>query len=413
MRPAILLLALADRIAPTRLPHALRNIGFDVGLLADPDCLLAQSSYIDYRFPLSIARTRMGFLAPIVRVISEFSPRLVIACDDPAVNLLQHLSVAHEGARAPGGQLPVPVPPSVRETLLRSLGDPRSYPTRNSRMRARAAAASLGIAVPEGAAIPHFQAAETFAEKHGFPVVLKREHRSPGSNLRICASISELRGAYAELTNGLEPSRGLINRARYLTWSVLSGFRLAGDLCRTRQEGALLMIEVFVAGRPATYAISAYSGRLLAGIASIAEHTFPEPAGRASVARFVNDKVMAEAARRMVARLSFTGFGGVDFIRDDETRKLWFSKFDPRPTPLTHLGHLAGGDLCAPLMAAVSGTTPVPQHQAKETTVALFPQDWMRDPGAADRGAEHMDMPQDDPRLLAALKARIPRRIAA
>src|SRR6516165_1923084 len=109
MRPTILLLALADRITPSRLPHALRNIGFDVGLLADPDCLLAQSSYIDYRFPLSIARTRMGFLAPIVRVISEFSPRIVIACDDPAVNLLQHLSVAHEGARAPGGQLPVPV----------------------------------------------------------------------------------------------------------------------------------------------------------------------------------------------------------------------------------------------------------------------------------------------------------------
>jgi hypothetical protein len=413
MRPTILLFALADRIAPARLPHALRDIGVDVGLLAEPDCLLAQSSYIDYRFPISIARTRMGFLAPIVRVIGEFKPLLVIPCDDPAVQLLQHLSVAHEGARAPGGQLPVPVPPSVRETLLRSLGDPRSYPTRNSRTRARAAAAALGIATPTGAAVPHFQAAESFAQQHGYPVVLKREHRGPGSNVRVCASPRELRTTYADLASGIDEGWGLRKRARYVTWSVLSGFRLAGDLCRTRQEGPSLVIEAFVAGRPASYTLSAYSGRLLAGIASIAEHTYPEPGGRASVARCINDKVMTEAARRMVARLGFTGFGGADFIRDDAGRKLWFTKFDPRPTPLTHLGHLAGGELCMPLLAAVSGTTPIPQRPAKETTVALFPQDWMRDPDAADRGAEHLDMPEDDPRLLAALKARIPRHIAA
>ena len=409
MRPTILLLALADRIAPTRLPHALRDIGFDVGLLAEPDCILAQSSYIDYRFPLSIARIRMGYLAPIVRIIGDFTPRLVIPCDDLAVQLIQNLSVAHEGARAPGGQLPVGVPPTVRETLLRSLGDPRSYPTRNSRLRARAGAAALGISVPEGAPVPHFQAAETFANQHGYPVVLKREHRSPGPNVRICGSPAELRAAYAELAAVTDHARGVVNRARYLAWSVLSGLRLAGDLCSAPQPGPRLMIEAFVAGRPATYAFSAYSGRLLAGIAAVAEHTYPETAGRPSVARFTADRIMAEAARRMVARLGFTGFGGVDYIRDPANRKLWFSKFDPRPTPFTHLGNLAGGDLCTPLMAAVSGTTPAPQRPAKETTVALFPQDWMRDPDATDRGAAHLDMPEDDPRLLSALRARIPR----
>ena len=115
----------------------------------------------------------------------------------------------------------------------------------------------------------------------------------------------------------------------------------------------------------------------------------------------------------MVARVGFTGFGGVDFMRDEATGKLWFNKFDPRPTPLSHLGHLAGGDLCTPLMAAVSGAVPAPQRGAKETTVALYPQDWARDPDAADRGAEHLDVPDDDPRLMAALKAWIPRRLAA
>ena len=32
----------------------------------------------------------------------------------------------------------------------------------------------------------------------------------------------------------------------------------------------------------------------------------------------------------------------------------------PRPTPLSHLGHLAGGDLCQALMAAVTNAFPVP-----------------------------------------------------
>jgi hypothetical protein len=413
MRPTILLLALTDRVAPTRLPHALRDIGFDVGLLADPDCLLARSSFIDYRFPISVACTRMGLLTPIIRTITQFTPRLVIPCDDLAVQLLQHLSVAHEGARATGGQLRVDVPPSVRETLLRSLGDPRGYATRNSRALARKAAASLGIGTPVGAPVPYLQAAVTFAAEHGWPVVLKRDRLGEGNNVRVCASAAELRTAYAALTSDLDKGYSLTDRARYLVWSVLSGFHLAGDLCRPQRDGPTVSIEVHVAGRPACYAVSAYEGRLLAGIAAVADAVYPEPIGQPSLVRLIRDPTMAEAARRMVARVGFTGFGGVDFIRDEATGKLWFNKFDPRPTVLCHLGHLAGGDLCTPLMAAVSGTHPVPQRTTKETTVALYPQDWARDPDAVDRGAEHLDVPDDDPRLLAALKARIPRRVAA
>ena len=43
-----------------------------------------------------------------------------------------------------------------------------------------------------------------------------------------------------------------------------------------------------------------------------------------------------------------------------------------------------------------------PQPKIQSTTVALFPQDWMRDPDATNRHAEHIDLPQDDDRLLAA-----------
>jgi predicted ATP-grasp superfamily ATP-dependent carboligase len=153
----------------------------------------------------------------------------------------------------------------------------------------------------------------------------------------------------------------------------------------------------------ASHCVVAFEGRALGGVSAVAEAVHPEKLGTSTMVRLVQDAEMAEVARLLVGRGGFSGFAGLDFVRDEASGKLWFLKFTPRPTPLAHLGHLAGGDLCLALLAAVSGTSPARQRATKETTVALFPQDWMRDPDAADRGAEHLDVPTDDARLLAAL----------
>ena len=94
-------------------------------------------------------------------------------------------------------------------------------------------------------------------------------------------------------------------------------------------------------------------------------------------------------------------------MRDEASGKLWFLKFNARPSPIAHLGPLVGGDLCAALLAAVTNAFPIPPKPFKETTVALFPQDWARDPEAADRGTDHLDLPVDDERLQQVLMAQL------
>ena len=406
MRPRILLVAVADWFGPTRLPRAFKLAGFEVGILSDPAGLLALSRHIDYRYSLDVTNLRMGVIGPVLKAILEFAPRLVVPCDEAAAHLLQNLAMSWDGARAPGGQFRVPMPPMVREILLRSLGEARTFHIRSSRPQARRMAALLGIAAPPSAPVPYLQVAEAFARDHGWPVVLTREGRSGGERVRICATPEELRAGYTGLADDDPPPHGVARALRYAWHSIATGFHVIGDLTRPLQDGPQLAIEVMPPGRPASYSAASLDGRWLGGVAAVSERVFPPNSATSSAVRLIDDPTMADAARKLVGRLGFTGFSGLDFMRDDTTGQLWFLKFNPRPTPLTHLGPLAGGDLCAAFLAASTNHHPIPPHTFRETTVALFPQDWARDPDATDRGTEHHDLPIDDDRLTAALMAQ-------
>jgi hypothetical protein len=408
MRPRILLLALSDWFGPTRLPHALQNAGFEVGLLAEPDGLIAQSRFIDYRFALSLSHVRLGVLAPLIRVMTEFEPRLVLPCDEAAVNLLQNMATGWAGLRGPLRQLPIALSPALRELLLRSLGDARSFLLRSHRAQARKLVAAMGVPAPPSVAVPYLQVARGFAAEHGYPVVLTRDERTGGVGARLCHDDAELREAYTGFTEQMDAPPGLRQRLRQALWSVRTLYHLPGDLTVLPRAEPDISVEMPVPGQLASHSVVAYDGRALAGLSAVAEKVHPAPLGAGTVVRLVQDAEMTDIGRRLVARSGFTGFAGLDFVRDATTGRLWFLKFTPRPTPLAHLGHLAGGDLCEALLVAVTGGFPVRQRATKETTVALFPQDWMRDPDAVDRGAEHLDVPEDDPRLLSALMALLP-----
>ena len=412
MRPRLLLMALADWLGPTRLPQALRHAGFDVALLSAPDNLMAQSSFIDYRFALSPPHVRIGLLDPVFNAVMEFNPRLVIPCDEEAATLLQNLALSWDGARGTGGQRRVTVPDTVRELLMRSLGDARSYPMRRNRVLARRAVAALGVAVPQSAPVPYLQVAEAFAREQGWPVVLTREERLFGRSIRVCADEAGLRAAYSDFTREMDlPSTGR-ERLRRAVWSVLSGFHLAGELSRPRRpDGPQLSVEQLMPGVAATHNIVALEGRALGGFSAVSERVFPEPHGAACVVRLIDDPAMGDLSRKLMGRLGYTGFASIDFSRDAATGAVAFLKFNPRPGPLTHLGALAGCDLCAALHAGLTGDFVMPPKLTRETRVALFPQDWARDPDATDRGAEHLDIPTDDDRLMRATKGRMLHRL--
>jgi hypothetical protein len=260
MRPRILLVALADWAGPVRLPQALRQAGFEVGLLGDPEGLIAQSSHIDYRYQIKPAQVRLGRIGPVLKAIEDFNPRLVVPCDEAAVHLLENLAMAWGGAHGPGGQFRVALAPRVREILLRSLGDQRTFAMRSSRPLARKAAELLGVAAPPSAPVAYLQVAEGFARDHGFPVMLTREGLTGGDRVRVCADLAALRAAYTDLTEPLPRPGRLRHALDYAWWSVATGLRLAGDLTRPLTEGPALAVEAQVAGHPASRRRASWSG---------------------------------------------------------------------------------------------------------------------------------------------------------
>ena len=410
MRPRILLVAVSDWFGASRLPRMLKRAGFEVGLLADPNTLIAQSRHIDYRFDLDVVTLRLGVIGPALQAIMGFNPRTIIPCDEAAAHLLQNFALSWDGARGPGGQLRVAMPPLVRELLLRALGEARTFNVRVSRNLSRRLAVQLGLAVPPSIPVPYLQVAEGFARENGWPVALTREGVSEGASVRVCNSREELHAAYSALTHVDEPPGGFRQKMRYAYWTAVTSFHLAGDLTVSPIEGPMLSIEAVVPGQPATYTTAAYDGRWLGGFSAVAVRTHPQGTGAASAVRLIDDPAMTDAGRRMIGRLGYGGFAGLDFRRDPATGKLWFLRFTPRPTPFVHLGHLATGDLGEALMAAMGNLPAAAPKVFEETTVALFPQDWMRDPESSARGTDYEDMPEEDERLLASLRLRIPRR---
>jgi biotin carboxylase len=262
-----------------------------------------------------------------------------------------------------------------------------------------AIAAEAGLACPDHAAVRSLDEATRFAGKVGWPVYLKRDNTAGGTGVRRCADRAALATQFAQLTNtdmSVWSAEGSLRRGRQ--W--LRSFGLAGDPGIT--------IQAAVPGEPAFHTAVALDGIWLAGISADVEEFHPRPTGPSTRVRLHADPAMDDLARRLIAALGYNGFCGLDFIRRPDGG-LIFLEFNARPTPVAHLGALAGADLAAALHAALAGepvAAPLPMPPKR---IALFPQDWLRDPHSPDRAPYHLDIPSDDPAVLAALSALLPK----
>nr|WP_222529377.1 ATP-grasp domain-containing protein [Azospirillum sp. 412522] len=165
-----------------------------------------------------------------------------------------------------------------------------------------------------------------------------------------------------------------------------------------------VVAQEFVRGRAASVSFSALDGRLLEGFAYTVLHHQPEPFGPASVIEVVDHPTLIDMARRIVELAGYSGFGGIDAILPEDGGPPVFLEFNARPTQTTHLGNLAGSDLCAAMACALEGRP----HDAVfgrsvDKRVALFPAELIRDPGSHYLTAAHHDVPWSERRMTEAI----------
>src|SRR5205823_13905752 len=126
-------------------------------------------------------------------------------------------------------------------------------------------------------------------------------------------------------------------------------------------------------------------------------------AGPATVLRLIDNTDMSVAAEKTARRLNLSGLHGLDYMLEPETGHAFLIEMNPRATQVGHLTLGAGRDLPAALYAAMSGDPIQSSPKLTENqTIALFPQEWIRDPQSSFLQTGYHDVPWEQPELVQA-----------
>jgi biotin carboxylase len=226
----------------------------------------------------------------------------------------------------------------------------------------------------------------------GFPTVLKADGTSGGDGVRIVHTLEEAKRSFEELQGppllARAVKRALVDRDKTLLWP---------SILRRRP---VVNAQTFVGGNEATSTIVCWKGAVLAGLDfEVVKKT--SSAGHATVVRVIENTEMSDTVQGMVRRLNLSGFYGFDFMLEADTCNAYLIEVNPRSTQVGHLSLGTGRDLPAALYAALSGETLEPSPKVTDNdTIALFPQEWIRDPESGFLRTAYHDVPWEEPDLI-------------
>jgi hypothetical protein len=322
-------------------------------------------------------------LAPLEslrRAIAASAPDLLVACDDRAVAQLRQL---HDEAEHP----------ALADVIARSFGDLSVYSRLASRHTFISEARMIAIPAPRSIAVCDEQSLEAALAELGFPAVLKADESWGGDGVVLVRDHAQAREALNRMRAPSNPLRDLVRAMKRRDAHFLPS-------ARGRSIPAT-SVQKYIAGRPATSSFACWQGEIV-GMNHFDVIETSGAAGPASVVRRVACRWMDDAVRRIAAHYGLSGLHGLDYMRDrDGIPQL--IEINPRATPTSHMALGLDHDPVAGLLAAALGHpfAPRPPMTDKEV-IALFPQEWQRDPNSSYLSAGCHDAPWDDPALLRA-----------
>lgn len=376
-----------------RLAMAMANAGFTVEAVCPPGHSLGLTSAVRRTYDYS------GFapLRSFVTAISSSKPDLIVPTDDFAAQYLHRIH-ARERARGKAGE-------PISALIERSLGDPQSYSVVYARTAFMRLAQEEGIRVPQTARIESADALDRWITEMGLPTVLKADRTSGGEGVRIVRTREESIKAFQALQAppllARAVKRAMLDQDKTLIWPSLT---------RTRST---VNAQAFVEGREATSLIACWEGVVLASLHFEVVNK-QNTSGPATVLRLIDNVEMISATQKMARRLNLSGLHGFDYMVEGHTGNAYLIELNPRATQVGHLALGTGRDLPAALFAASTGAT---LHESSKLTdndtIALFPQEWIRNPVSAFLRSAYHDVPWGEPALIrACVRSRRKRGIA-
>ena len=382
MKPTILMVATSRWIPTARLALALANAGFNVDAVCLPEHPIKKVSAVRRIFAYSGLSPHLSLAA----AMRTSKPDLIVPADDTAVRHLFGMYRESENHRHSAG--------AFRDLIERSIGSKDSFPIIQSRSALINVAREEGIRAPMTEVIADVSHLEAWICRAGFPAFLKANGTSSGEGVRVARSWKHAKQALRALQAPplliRAAKRTLINHDTQLVWPALLRRR------------STVNAQAFVPGNDATSLVVCWKGKVLASLHfEVLEKQYTN--GPASVMRLIDHSEMSAAAEKICRRLNLSGFHGFDFIVEEGTGHAHLIEMNPRTTQVGHLTLGCGRDLPAELFAAVTQTT---IHESPcltdKTTIALFPQEWTRDPYSPYLESAYHDVPWDQPDLIRA-----------
>jgi len=357
-----------------RLAGAFANVGARVEAVFPTGHMLGKSRYLSAAHGYAPLLPHRSFAHAVARA----APDLVVPCDDRAVSLL--LEVASYS-------------PGLRPVIERSLGCTEAYPDLTTRSAFIQAARAMGVRAPETIAVADEDELTAALQRLGYPAVLKADGSAGGEGVFVVQDLEAARQAFRQLSASGSRLRNLIRVFRRRDAHFLHGAIRAPEVS--------ISVQRFIAGDPATTAFACWKGRVLATVHMDVVETV-RPNGPASVMRRASCPDMEHAAATIAGRFNLSGLHGLDFVRDAYGRP-HLIEINPRATQASALALGAGHDLAASLAACVTLGPAAPRPLLTDNPViALFPQEWRRNPLSDWLKSAYLDAPWDDPAVLRA-----------
>lgn len=378
LKPALLLLTTTRWFPTARLAVALARSGFSVEAICPNDHPMRKTGAVT-RF---YAYDSLAPLASIEAALTATRKDLLVPGDDLATSLLRAL---HERSSKKNE--------SICKLIERSIGPAESFPYVCARAKLMKLASEEDIRIPR-TEVARDLARQVASEHLSFPMVLKVDGTSSGEGVRIVRSNEEAERAFKKLQAPPSIIRAL-KRA-----IIDHDLKLVAPVLLRRKN--TVNLQEFVQGRDATSLVACWEGAPLAALQfEVVKKQYAN--GPASVMQRIDNAEMTSAAAKIIRRLRLSGLYGFDFLLEERTGHAYLIEMNPRPTQVGHLNLGPGSDLPAALYAAVTGQPLLETPAVTDSqTIALFPQEWTRNPASCFLQSAYHDIPWDEPELIRA-----------
>lgn len=352
-----------------RLSHALRQAGFNVGVVLPKERQRAlHGSITQFGF------RRLSASAALTEYALElWSPDLLVPCDEPALKNL--LTLSRRGARHPAD--------GHRRSVASFIGGPDVLAIAGQKSKLVALAAAEGLAVPITREIGSARDLQIALRSCAYPAVLKLDWTWGGNGVKVCPDADEAMRAYHRFTR--PPWLSFLSRA---------------DRSQSVEPDATITLQHFIPGLPANRAVACHDGEVLAGV-SVEVVQSTGQTGTATVVRIIDHPQMAETAAHLVRRLRLSGLHGFDFILENGTNRAVLLEINARATPICHFAFSPDTDMCGALFAKLAGK---PRRDVASAVppnlIAMFPQELWRDPVSPYLISAYHDVPWDEPEFV-------------